>query len=138
MTEATERMVRQTLLALLEATLSLVMVGMVLWFPFTSAVANACFFGDCSGPTPDDVRFYRVSAGVFAAVTVAVFLVAHRRGARGAYFWHALVAVTGAASAIAFQVPDVDWAEQFRDEPPPTNPDYVPCYSGGSSDCPGG
>ncbi len=125
-------------LGAVEAALSLTTVGVVLWLPIHHLGAYWCLTAECPAPSQEEIRTYRLLAGGLATGIVATFTVAALRRARWAFAWHVAVALAGAASAVLFVVPAVDWGDVAREDPPPPNPDYVPCYSGPPNDCPGG
>lgn len=120
----------------LEGVLSAAAVLATLFLPVLAIGASFCAFGECATPTRDEVRLSQaIAAGLVLAVG-ATFVLAVRRGARWAWLWHLLVAMAAAASVLLFTL-GIDWRELVREEPPPRNPDYVPCYSG-SGECVGG
>lgn len=126
------------LLGLLEPVASTAAAGLVLLLPLHALGVYFCLGADCGEPTPGDVLTYRVLVAVLAAVVATTLALAVRRGGRRALVWHAPVALAGVASAVLFAVPQVDWQDLGEREPEPAHPEYVPCYSGGTSDCPGG
>lgn len=136
MTQIAEDRSSKPLLVTAETLLSVLGVCLVFAFPLVLFAAYFCI-GECRGPDPGALRTFHVLVGVLVVVVVATAAVAWRRGARLALAWHAFVALAGIGSAIVFQVPVVDWADYFREDPPAPNPYYVPCHSG-SNDCPGG
>ncbi|MBM7519315.1 DUF6234 family protein [Nocardioides nitrophenolicus] len=121
---------------LVEALASAAAAGIALFLPLLQFGAYFCFGGGC-GPDPGAIHLYRVLVAVLAATAVTALILAVRRRARGMIRWHAAIALAGAASAVLFAIPAIDWAELRRDDPPPLDPSYVPCYSG-SNDCVGG
>jgi hypothetical protein len=100
--------------------------------------AHLTFFGDPVVIDDDEVRNYWVIVGLLAASQLGTWLGAARRGARGAWVWHALVALVCLAAAFLFAVTA---AGPVIDEPEPTPPSHTGplCYSGGDArGCPGG
>ncbi|MDQ6522201.1 DUF6234 family protein [Nocardioides sp. LHD-245] len=122
---------------LVEALASAATAGIALFLPLLQFGAYFCIGGACGGPDADAIRLYRVLVAVLATTAATTLALAVRRRARRAIRWHAVVAVAGLGSAVLFAVPAVDWADLLREDPPPPNPHYVPCYSG-SNDCVGG
>jgi Family of unknown function (DUF6234) len=102
--------------------------------------AHLTFFGDPVVIDDEDVRHYWVIVGLLATGQLATWVGAARRGAQGAWVWHALVAVVGLAAALLFAVTTAGPVDGHH-EPGPAQPSYTGprCYSGGdSSECPGG
>ncbi|MCG8153855.1 hypothetical protein GUY44_25495, partial [Pimelobacter simplex] len=125
------------LLAALEMLASLGAVVVIVLLPLQYLGAHLCAWGECAVPGPDEIRTFRVLAGVLAVAVVTTLALAVRRRARLAVAGHAVVGVVGLVAALVFAMPGIDWAGLRQDEPPARNPDYVPCYSG-SDDCVGG
>ncbi|GAA1509233.1 DUF6234 family protein [Nocardioides humi] len=133
----TERDHPALLRPLVEALASATAVGTALFLPLLYLGSHLCAFGECSVPGPEEIRTYRVLVTVLAAAAVTTLVLAVRRRARGAVVWHAVVALAGLVSAVAFAMPAIDGDALRHDDLPQPNPDYVPCYSG-SGDCVGG
>jgi hypothetical protein len=121
-----------------ESLASLVSLVLVVALAANWFSAHLTFFGDPVVIDDEDVRNYWVIVGLLAASLLATWVGAARRGARGAWVWHALVAVVGLAAALVFSVTTVG---PVTDEPEPTPPSHNGplCYSGGDArGCPGG
>jgi len=109
---------------------------LVLTFPIYSAGVSWCLEG-CVEPHPDEIRDYRRLLGLFAALVLTTLVLARcRRAAWRTFAWHAAVAIAGAASAVVFSVPEIDFAELLREDPQPYRSEN-PCHSG-SNECTGG
>lgn len=125
------------LLSALELLAALAVVIVVMLLPLAYVGAHLCAWGECSQPGPDEVRAYRVMVGVLVLAVPTTVVLAVRRRARLAVAGHVLLGVVAVLAALLFAMPSIDWAGLREDDPPPPNPDYVPCFSG-SGDCVGG
>ncbi|MEZ0580113.1 hypothetical protein [Nocardioides sp. MH1] len=137
MTEKTDRTAREELAALLEAMLIAGIVGLFFVFPWYCFGTYFCI-EDCHGPAPEEIHTYRVLVGVLVVNIVALGATRWSRRKPVIWGWPTVAIAATVGSAIFFQVPEVNWADVLRPDPPaPQNTHYVPCYSG-SHDCPGG
>lgn len=129
----TSRDLPVTLAETAASTAAIVLTLAVAWHGFT---VHFCL-GSCTAPSTEEIVIYRFLASALGIAVVAALVLAARRGASWAMFWHLAVATVAGLTAAVFAVPSIDFDELREPDPVPANPNYEPCYSG-SNDCVGG